>query len=395
MKIGINGFEAIISRIGYDQTTKLPIRVGSGEYVFRLLWSLNVIDRKNEYFIYLPESPTQDLPPESKRWHYRVVKPNKLWTLIGLQINLVFQNPGISLFLSPTHYAPLFLPCPLVISIMDVSYLLYTKSFRRIDLWQLKFWTRLSVNNAKRILTISNASKNDILKLYGLPKSKVDVAYPGIKDIHISQEQTLSLNEIKLKATGMKDFQKKYGIKDGYILFVGTIQPRKNILRLIDAFSQLINNVKYKDLTLIIIGKPGWMYEEIYAAPKKYKVENKIMFLSEITNEELPSWYKNAQCFVFPSLYEGFGLPVLEAMVNGCPVITSNVSSLPEVGGEAAIYVNPESTADLLQKLNLVLSDKKLRENMIRKGYEQAKKFSWEKTARETLKILENVVNKN
>src|SRR3989344_1354014 len=131
------------------------------------------------------------------------------------------------------------------------------------------------------------------------------------------------------------------------------------------------------------------MWEDILEAPKKFEVEEKVKFLHTVSDDELPNFYKNAICFVLPSLYEGFGLPVLEAMKYGCPVIISNVSSLPEAGGDAVLYVNPQDSNDIKEKIEKVLSDKNLREQMIKKGYEQIKKFSWKKTAQETLKVLE------
>ena len=133
------------------------------------------------------------------------------------------------------------------------------------------------------------------------------------------------------------------------------------------------------------------MYEEILGAPKKFGIEDKVKFLDFVTDEELQALYKNALCFILPSLYEGFGLPVLEAMQNGCPVITSNISSLPEAGGDAALYVDPQDVNDIADKIQKVISNQKLRDDMMEKGYKQVKKFSWEKTARETLKALEEV----
>ena len=133
------------------------------------------------------------------------------------------------------------------------------------------------------------------------------------------------------------------------------------------------------------------MYEEILEAPKKYAVEKCVQFLEFVSDEDLAVLYQNARCFVLPSLYEGFGLPVLEAMQNGCPVITSKVSSLPEAGGDAALYVDPLNVDDIASKINMLLTDKKLREELVEKGYQQVKKFSWEKTARETLKVLQEV----
>jgi glycosyltransferase involved in cell wall biosynthesis len=185
----------------------------------------------------------------------------------------------------------------------------------------------------------------------------------------------------------MEELNKKFSIAGKYVLFVGTLQPRKNIVRLTEAFSKL----EEKDLNLVVVGKKGWQYEEILDAPKKYNVEKKVLFLDSVSDSDLFSLYKNAQCFVLPSLYEGFGLPILEAMQYGCPVITSNVSSLPEAGGDAALYFDPLNIEDMAQKIKMVLTDTNLREEMIKKGYNQIKKFSWEKTAKETLEVLESL----
>ena len=158
-----------------------------------------------------------------------------------------------------------------------------------------------------------------------------------------------------------------------------------------DSSEKIFHAKAPRSLELIIVGKKGWLYEEILEAPKKFKIEDKVKFLDFVPDEDLPLLYKNALCFVLPSLYEGFGLPVLEAMKYGCPVITSNVSSLPEAGGDAALYVDPKSIDDIASKIKLLIADKKLRQELIRKGYEQVKKFSWEKTARETLRVLGSI----
>ncbi len=195
----------------------------------------------------------------------------------------------------------------------------------------------------------------------------------------------------------MEDIKEKYEIDGDYILFVGTLQPRKNIERLIEAFSKIKNQeLGIKNLELVIIGKKGWLYEDILSAPKKFKIEDKVKFLDFVPDSDLSLFYQNAVCFVLPSLYEGFGLPVLEAMNFGCPVITSNVSSLPEVAGDAGILVNPGSVEEIAKSIEKILkmTDNE-RKEMIEKGYQQAKKFSWEKCARETLSVLEELGGKN
>src|SRR3989344_2646304 len=314
MVIGINGFEAVIPRFGYDKKTGLPNRVGSGQYCYELLISLHEIDKENNYIIYLPQDPTSDLPRESDSWHYKIIKGRTLWTLTALSWKLFKDRKIIDVFFSPTHYLPLYVPCPSVMSILDVSYLHFPKLFKKRDLYQLKLWGRYSIGKAKKIITISKSSKNDIIKAYNVSEDKVVVVYPGVK----------SETNSKIKMQNSKLLKEKFGIDRDYILFVGTLQPRKNIEKLIEAFSRLkTKDLGLKtDLGLVIVGKKGWMYEDILNAPKKFGITKRVKFLDSVTDEDLPSFYKNAICFVLPSLYEGFGLPILEAMKYGCPVLT-------------------------------------------------------------------------
>lgn len=368
MLIGIDGNEANVEK-----------RVGISEYAFELINYFSVLnDPDKEFRIYLKNKPLSHMPKERGGFKYEVIGPKKMWTQFGLPFNLFFDLPKPNVFFTPSHYSPRFSPVPTVISIMDLSYIFFPELFNKNDLYQLKNWTAYSAKKASKILTISNSSRNDIIREYQVAKDKVVVTYPGIKS--------------GMKENPDSQVLKKHGIKGEYILFVGTIQPRKNIKNLIKAFSEIYK--KNKDLTLVIVGKKGWLYEEIIASPTELNIVDQVKFLDFVSDKELSGLYENALCFVLPSLYEGFGLPVLEAMKHGCPVITSNVSSLPEAGGDAALYVNPEDVSDIKEKIETLIKDKKLRDNLIKKGYLQVKKFSWEKTAKETLKVLEEVVRK-
>lgn len=378
MKIGINSYEAVVPRFGHNKKTGLPNRVGSSEFCFQLLSKLSKIDTVNEYSVLLPVEPSSDMPKETEKWKYVVIQSKKLWTLLGLSRKL--KNYKLDVFFSPTHYLPLYTSSPSVISIFDVSYLYFPNLFKKKDLYQLKLWGGYSIKKAQKIITISNSSKNDIIKMYKVNPDKVTVIYPGIK-----------IQNSEFTIQNMEELKKKFGIDSKYILFVGTLQPRKNIIKLIEAFAKL----KEKDFNLVIVGKKGWHFEEILNAPKKYNVEDRVKFLDSVSDEDLPGFYKNALCFCLPSLYEGFGLPILEAMQYGCPVATSNVSSLPEAGGDAVVYFDPENVEDITKALHSLVNDEELRNKLVKKGYEQIKKFSWEKTARETLKVLEEVGNKH
>jgi glycosyltransferase involved in cell wall biosynthesis len=384
MLIGIDGNEANVQR-----------KVGISEYAYELLRQFSKLSLRTglapaRFIVYLKNKPLKDLPKENENWRYNVLTPQKFWTQWRLPLDLYLQQPRPDVFFSPTHYAPRFSPIPTTISVMDLSYLYFPELFKKTDLYQLRNWTSYSLKNAKKVLTISNSTKFDIIKEYKIAENKIKVIYPGIKPATNYSEQNMNI------------LKTKYNITGDYILFVGTLQPRKNINRLIEAFSQIIpersdnKEVKShtKNLQLIIIGKKGWMYEEILKKPKELNIENKVKFLDFVPDEDLAVFYKNAVCYVLPSLYEGFGLPILEAMQHDCPVITSNISSLPEAGGDAALYVNPKDINDISLKIKQLISDINLRRSLIQKGKKQITKFNWEKTARETLKTLEAVTGK-
>lgn len=382
MIIGIDGNEANVKR-----------RVGIGEYAFELLMELSsskFIIQNLKFVIYLKDEPLEDMPNENENWKYRVLRPGKLWTQWRLPLDLYLNKNRPDVFFSPSHYAPRFSPVASVISVMDLSYLYFSQMFNKSDLLQLRNWTAYSVKNAKKIITISKSSKNDIINSYGVASERVVVTYPGIKKFVSLSPHIYAMNQLKTE----------YKISENYILFVGTLQPRKNIERLIEAFALMLNHAELnpelrQNLQLVIVGKKGWLYEEILNSPRKFGIENKVRFLENIDDEELTVFYKHAICFVLPSLYEGFGLPVLEAMNNSCPVITSNVSSLPEAGGNACLYIDPEDPVDIAEKLLKLTTDEKLRHELIEKGKKQIQKFNWEKTAVETLRVLEEVGGNN
>ncbi len=355
MLIGIDGNEANVEK-----------RVGSNIYSYQLLQALSRLEAK--IVVYLKEKPLDDLPRKTDHWQYKAVGPKKFWTQFGLPLNLFFHQPKPDVFFTPGHYLPRWCPCPMVMSIMDLSYIYFPEMFKKRDLWQLRRWTASSVKKAKRILTISKFSKNAIIDYYHLDPKKVVITYPGLK-------MTKNKKKVDLK---------KYNVEGDFLLYVGTLQPRKNLNKLIEAFSRLSN----KDLKLVIVGKKGWLYKEIFEKVKKLNLTKKVIFTGFVPDEHLPAFYQKAQCFVLVSLYEGFGLPALEAMHYGCPVVISDVSSLPEVVGEAGVLVDPNKTEEIANGIEKAIKN---REELIEKGYQQAKKFSWEKCARETLKVLKEV----
>jgi len=322
------------------------------------------------------------MPKETAWWTYHVVKPKKLWTIIGLPLALIRDMPKADVVFSPTHYIPRFVKIPRTMAIMDCSYLSYPELFRGKDLHQLVHWTRYAVKHARLIFTISDFSRNAIIKAYSVRPKRVIVTYPGLVSLPITKQH-------------MQTIDKKYGIAKHYVLSVGTIQPRKNYERLIEAFSLFLANNKQKFgvVELVIVGKKGWLYDDILSAPKRFGVEKQVRFLDFVPDCDLPALYKNALCFALPSLYEGFGLPVLEAMAQSCPVVVSNSSSLPEIAGNAGVYVDPKSVEDISRGLLTAVRQRNLIQGKtrLRKGLDQVSKFSWNKAARETLDLLEQV----
>lgn len=377
MLIGIDGNEANVEN-----------KVGIGEYAFELLsqFAKKAANAKDLSFqVYLKTQPIKGMPQENEHWKYRVLQPGKLWTQWRLPLDLYTDPKRPDVFFTPSHYSPRFAPIPTVMSVMDLSYLFFPELFNKSDLYQLENWTKYSVKKAKAILTISNSTKGDIMEKYSIPDENIHVIYPGIK----TNEKELT------NQSSMENIQNKYKISGRYILFVGTLQPRKNIERLIEAFSVLSIKEANKDTKLILVGKKGWLYEPILESPNRFGIANKVIFLDYVPDADLPELYKGAVCYVLPSLYEGFGLPILEAMKHNCPVITSNVSSLPEAGGDAALYVDPLNTTDIAEKIEVLLGDESIRQDLIEKGKKQVAKFSWEKAADETLAVLQSVANKD
>lgn len=376
MKILIDGYEA-----------NVPQRLGSGQVAFELIKNLERIDKKNEYVVYLPDVPIEGMPKEREGFKYRILKIKKLWTSFSLPLSLfLFKEKG-DVFFSPTHYIPRFTKIKRVSMIFDLAFLRFPEMFMMEDLWKLKTGTRYSVENSSSIITISQFSKRDIVKKYAKDvdsqklRDKITVAYPGYDDENYKVLEKSEVEKVLIK----------HGIWGDYIIFIGTLQPRKNLERLIEAVANI------EGIKLVVVGKgkglgkEGWMYEEILKAPRKFNIGRRVIFTGFVEKGELVSLLNGAKAFVLPSLWEGFGIPIVEAMACGVPVIVSNVSSLPEVVGRAGLLVDPASSSQIEQAIRSVLADKKLGTKLSKSGLEQAKKFSWRKMAKETLKALENV----
>ena len=343
------------------------------------------------FCIYLKNKPKLHLPRENQYFRYRVVWGPFMWLKVFLPLRLMYDYyvqrirhalrlPTIWFhsFFSPAHYAPRWLPphCRLVVTLHDLAYEFFPDEFLKKDLYKLRNWTADAMVRSTYVITVSQHTKADAIRAYNLPESRV-IAIPNGFSAPVvgSGKQTPLINGHDYQLTPFK-----------YLLYVGTIQPRKNLTNLIYAFA--LFHKEQPTYKLVIAGKKGWMYEDIFNLSHKLKIDPYVHFVGYVNEQDKTYLYSRAFCFVLPSLYEGFGFPILEAFAASCPVLCSNTSSLPEVGGNAALYFDPRQPNDLVGKLRSLEKDLKLRHECIEKGEAQAKRFSWEACGEATLQVL-------
>lgn len=369
--------------IGFDiNEANIPQRVGVNQVAYNIFLHLSKLIKETDNLIALgKDRPLPDMPEGNDHLSYEIFGSKKAWVLTSLTKRLWFGKPKIDVLFSPSHYTPLFTATKTVIYLMDMSFERFgTEYFTNYDINQLKKWTPLSVKKAKKILTISEFSKNEIIKLYKTPESKVDVVYPAFdKEVFHG----------KIPKTKITSVKRKYGISGGYLLYWGTLQPRKNIPRLIDAFAKL----ERQQLKLVICGKKGWLYDQILEQAHHQGIGSQVIFTGFAPDEDLAALIKGSRAFVLPSLYEGFGMPAVEAQAVGTPVIVSAVSSLPEIAGDSAIYIQDPMSVDSIKTAleeALALSPKE-RLKLIKEGKENTKRFDWEISAQKILNILKTV----
>ncbi len=353
---------------------------GIHRYIHNLLLNLALTAQENRYTVFLsdrrfPPNPalilrTSRLPtaqPLVRIGWEQLVQPFVLW------------REKIDLLHSLAFVTPLLSPCPAVVTIYDLSFILLPRNFRHGRRLYLALFSRLSARKARRIITISESTRRDTVRWLNVPSEKIDVVYCGVDQaFHPLPEEEVA------------SFRQKYGLPERFILFVGTIEPRKNVARLIEAYSLLGDG----QIKLVIGGARGWFYKEVFVRLEELGLTDNVLFPGYIPPAELPLWYNAAELFVYPSLYEGFGLPPLEAMACGTPVITSNVSSLPEVVGEAGLTVDPMDSKGLAEAIHRVLGDETLRQSMREQGLARAGRFSWAKAARETVEVYRRALGR-
>jgi glycosyltransferase involved in cell wall biosynthesis len=403
--------------IGIDASrANRDFKTGTEWYSYYLITNLIKIDRENKYILYsdkpLNQAFLNDLKLENnKNVRIKVLEwPFKyFWTIGRLSLEMIFKCPN-ALFV-PAHSLPLFFPKKTVNTIHDIAFIsndyiysqdVSTDSSKFSDRWfnfliglftfvryrfkstdHLRWSTKFALKRAKRIIAVSNFTKNDILKNYKrVSPDKIKVIYNGFNNnLYRLIEDEIALNSIL----------KKYGIPENFLLYVGRMERKKNIYNLIEGFSIFKENNKESREKLVLIGSAGFGYDEMKYIIEELGLEDDVITLGWVEENDLPYIFNKARLFIFPSLYEGFGIPVIQAMACGIPVLASDIAVLQEVAQDSALFFDRFSPIDMAYKIEEILSNKELRQNLISKGLSHSKNFSWEKCAQETLEEINSL----
>jgi glycosyltransferase involved in cell wall biosynthesis len=354
---------------------------GTRVYILNLLKYFGKLDEASQFLVYHRNNFNPELTPP-KFSNYKIIQKSFpfLWTQTRFASALWRDKPDV--LWMPMMALPVIRrkKTKTVITVHDLAFKFFPEHFPKNDLRRLNLYCDYAIKNSAKIIAVSNSTKRDILRCYpSVLESKIKVIYHGFdRDIY-EKERDISAEN---------DLCKKLGISKKYILYTGALQPRKNLIRLINAF----NEIKKEGLgiQLVLAGGKAWMYEEIFKQIEKSPNKKDIINTGKLDFEDLGNLLRGASVFVYPSLYEGFGIPVLEAFAAKVPVILAKNSSLTEVGGDGALYFKTENVADLSCQIKKILSNEELAKSKIQAGYEHLKNFSWEKCARETLEYLES-----
>jgi len=352
---------------------------GIHQYIYYLTRHLSQADDELRYTLLLGEGALHSevpLPSHRSRWPTsrapvrvaweQAVQP---WVLSQIEADLVH---------APAFVSPLLSACPAVVTIHDLSFIRFPKLFRPANRLYLKTFVRLSTRRARLMIAVSRHTAAEVTRLLGVPRERIEVVYHGVDPAFRP-----------LPAEKVAAFRRRRGLPERFTLFVGTLEPRKNLTRLVDAFAR-IRDGRTK---LVLAGGKGWLYEDLLARVEEEELSGEIIFPGYVATEELPLWYNAATALAYPSLYEGFGMPVLEAQACGTPVLSSNVSSLPEAAGDAALMIDPYDVEALAGGLNRVLTEKPLRQELQERGLAHARRFTWPRTAQETARVYRRALS--
>ncbi|NIN63988.1 MAG: glycosyltransferase [Anaerolineae bacterium] len=372
-------------RICIDTSPAVHRRAGLGRYALELTSALLAADSDNEYVAFYHQRAEAQVDPPLDRLPQLTTnlstKPWRMSALLGHLAHFPQDRlfPGIDLFHATDHLLPRLSRVKTVFTLHDLIFQFYPEMHKPLNRWFLTLMMPRFLRAADAVIAVSECTKKDAVHFYGIEEAKIHVVYEGVNP---------SFRPAPPETVGQ--MRRKYSLPDNFTLTVGTIEPRKNLTSLLEAYSALRQSgVESK---LVIAGKKGWLYEGFFRRLSELGLGDEVVLPGFVPDRDLPALYGAADLFVFPSFYEGFGLPVLEAMACGVPVVTSNTSSLPEVAGDAAVLIDPSSVDELVTAMRAVLENHELRAELRAKGLKQAARFSWEKAAKETLAVYSSLV---
>ena len=381
-------------KIGIDCRTILNPEKGEGagigHYTYQLVRHLLKIDQKNTYLLFFDRTVQPRRLAKFQQANaiikffpflqYSKFLPNVYRHHL---VNAFLSREKLDIFHSPTLSLPTSYQGLAVATAHDLAIYKFPELYPPKQISFLKTEIFQAIKQAKKIIAVSESTKKDLGEIFGLPAEKIKVIANGLDERFFKKSSPEEIDRVK----------KKYGLKDNYILFLGTLDARKNIIRIVEAYERLIARTnQFSQYQLVLAGQIGKQSDEIKKRIDESKYRSDIILPGYIEADDLDPLFESAKIFLFPSLYEGFGLPVIEAMANGVPVITSNISSLPEVAKGHALLVDPFNVADITQSLVQLLTDQDLYQDLSKNGKKRAQEFTWEKAARETLKFYQEVI---
>jgi glycosyltransferase involved in cell wall biosynthesis len=353
-------------------------RAGVSNYTEQLVRHLAQVDRENQYTIFTTRGLKGDLLALPPNFTVRssalpTINPRVRVPWEQFVAPVLLRLIGADLYHGVLNVMPLASPVPSVVTIHDLSPFLFPQTFRRVNRTYTRWAIKVACRRAAHLLAVSEYTKSEIMRWLHVPAERITVTYNGVAERFRPQD-----------AAAVAELRRRAGLPERFILFVGTLEPRKNLPALLEAYARIAGDT---DAALVIGGGKGWLYDEIFARAEQLNLGQRLHFAGFIPDEELPLWYAAAELFVLPSLYEGFGIPVLEAMACGTPVVTTTSSSLPEVAGDAALTVPPTDIDAMADAMLRLLQQPELRAELIERGVEQAARFTWESTAQRTLGV--------
>jgi glycosyltransferase involved in cell wall biosynthesis len=368
-------------QIGIDATALPTNPVGAGNYIIQLIRSLAALETEHQFVVFAQQSGRKligELPPQRVKWVVlRDISPavRLLWEQVRLPTLVKRSRVDV---LHSLHYTrPAILPCKSVVTFHDMTFFLFPKLHTRSKRLFFPFAIRQSARYADALITVSESTRRDSIRILGIPPNRIFSIPLGIsEEFHPIENPAL-----------LEEWRQRFHLPEEFILYVGLIEPRKNVPLLIKAYARLAS--QGNPPTLVLVGRQGWMYEQVFQLIDQLKLKDKVQFTGYISSQNMPIVYNLAQLFVYPSTYEGFGFPPLEAMACGTPVITTAISAMLDNVGNAGLLIPPQDETALSQAIQTLLSNGSLRDHLSRVGRVRAAEFTWNRTAMETLKVYQ------